>query len=295
MDSHSIRSAGITARLSASGAELISLQHLVGGELMWQAGPEWPRHAPVLFPIVGRLANDTLHHGGADFRLTQHGFARDSRFDWVERAEDRAVLRLVDSPDSRKLYPFAFVLDLIYAVEGETLSVTTRITNPGDDVLPCGVGAHPGFRWPLLDDATKQQHRLEFGATEVGSALSVEGGLLGPAKPLPFDGRILDLSPELFARDALVLPDVASRALRYVATDAQGHERASLAFAWDGFRDLGLWSAPKGAPFLCVEPWFSMASTVGWDGDFVDKPGILLLGPGETRDFVWQVSAAFPG
>lgn len=295
MTTHSIGNAALTAVIAADGAELTGLRHRVGGELLWQAGPEWPRHAPVLFPIVGRLAGDTLHHEGADFRLTQHGFARDSRFDWIERAEDRAVLRLSDSPASHALYPFAFVLELIYSVDGETLSVTTRVSNPAETVLPCGVGAHPGFRWPLLDDATKEQHRLEFGAAEGGQALSVEGGLLGPAKPLPFDGKVLPLSPDLFARDALVLPGNASTKLRYVAADAVGTERASLDFAWEGYKDLGLWSAPKGAPFLCVEPWYSMASPVGWDGEFAAKPGILLLGPGETRDFAWQVRASFPG
>ena len=48
-------------------------------------GPAWPRHAPVLFPIVGRLAGDQLRHGGSAYRLTQHGFARDRVFAWLER------------------------------------------------------------------------------------------------------------------------------------------------------------------------------------------------------------------
>ena len=42
--------------VAADGAELVSLRTAAGHELLWQAGPEWPRHAPVLFPIVGRLA-----------------------------------------------------------------------------------------------------------------------------------------------------------------------------------------------------------------------------------------------
>ena len=88
--------------------------------------------------------------------------------------------------------------------------------------------------------------------------------------------------------------DVASRGLRYVAAGGDGREKASLTFAWEGYRDLGLWSAPKGAPFLCVEPWYSMASPVGWDSEFADKPGLLLLPPGESRDFVWSVTVSIP-
>ncbi|MDA9508711.1 hypothetical protein XI09_29550 [Bradyrhizobium sp. CCBAU 11386] len=51
-----------------------------GVEFVWQAGPAWPCHASPLFPIVGRLANDELRHRGKTYRMTQHGFARDSRF-----------------------------------------------------------------------------------------------------------------------------------------------------------------------------------------------------------------------
>lgn len=294
VDRHSIGAGKLRATIAAEGAELTGLDHDAGGELLWQAGPQWPRHAPVLFPIVGRLAGDTLHHAGADYRLTQHGFARDSRFDWVERSRDHAVLRLTDSAASRGIFPFAFSLELTYLVEDETLSVTTRVGNPGTAVLPCGVGAHPGFRWPLVDGVPPDSHRLEFAAVEQGPALSVEGGLLGAPKPIPFDGRVLPLAPSLFARDALVLPGIASRGLRYVAADTNGRERASLDFQWEGYKDLGLWSAPKGAPFLCIEPWYSMASPVGWDGEFGDKPGILTLLPGETRDFIWRVTASLP-
>src|SRR3954453_7987193 len=74
-DTHTIRSGGLTATIKAQGAELCSLKHAARFEFIWQAGPVWPRHAPLLFPIVGRLANDELRHGGRTYRMTQHGFA----------------------------------------------------------------------------------------------------------------------------------------------------------------------------------------------------------------------------
>lgn len=286
-DRHTIRTPGVSATIKPEGAELTSLRDAAGEELLWQAGPEWPRHAPVLFPVVGRLAGDTLRHDGQAYRLTQHGFARDSLFEWVERTPTRAVLRLADSAETRAIYPFPFILEMIYAVEGETLSVTTRVTNPGNTVLPCGVGAHPAFRWPLAAGVAQEAHLLEFDTPETGPALAVEGALLGAEKPLPFDGRVLPLSPGLFAQDALVMPGVASRSVRFVAPGSR-----ALTVSWEGYKDLGIWSKPGGAPFLCIEPWFSMASPVGWDGDIADKPGILLLPPGESRDFIWRASSS---
>ncbi|GGE00154.1 aldose 1-epimerase [Aureimonas endophytica] len=291
VDTHRIEASGISAVVTAEGAELTSVRDGAGTELLWQAGPEWPRHAPVLFPIVGRLAGDVLRHAGRDYTLTQHGFARDSRFEWVERSPSRAVLRLSDSAATRERYPFAFRLDLIYEVAERSLAVTSRITNTGDDVLPCGVGAHPGFRWPLVDDCPKDRHELRFEAEEEGPVLSVEGGLLGAPKPdMPIEGRVLPLREELFARDALVLPGVKSRSVRYVALGEDGAERRALTISWDDYKDLGVWSKPSGAPFLCIEPWYSMASPVGWDGEIAEKPGFLRLSPGDSRDFVWRVA-----
>jgi galactose mutarotase-like enzyme len=287
---HSIGTAGIAATIAPEGAELTSLRDGDGEELLWQAGPEWPRHSPLLFPIVGRLAGDTLRHQGHAYRLTQHGLARDHLFEWVERGPARAVLRLADSEATRALYPFAFLLEMTYAVEGTTLSVTTRVSNPGTVPLPCGVGAHPAFRWPLQAGVPQEAHVLEFDTPEPGPALAVEGGLMGAEKPLPFDGRVLPLSPNLFTRDALVLPGVASRSVRFAAQGVEGEAGRAITVSWEGYKDLGVWSKPGGADFLCIEPWFSMASPVGWDGEFTDKPGIMVLAPGESRDFVWRVA-----
>jgi galactose mutarotase-like enzyme len=59
-----LQSNGISATIKADGAELCSLKNKQGLELLWQAGPSWPRYAPILFPIVGRLKNDQLRHRG---------------------------------------------------------------------------------------------------------------------------------------------------------------------------------------------------------------------------------------
>jgi galactose mutarotase-like enzyme len=61
---HRVSCDGLTATVSAAGAELQSLKNADGHELPWLAGPQWPRYAPLPFPIVGRLKNDELRHQG---------------------------------------------------------------------------------------------------------------------------------------------------------------------------------------------------------------------------------------
>lgn len=289
-DHHIIRSAALSATIAADGAELQTVTLASGDEVLWNGGPEWPRRAPVLFPIVGRLAGDRLIHQGQSYRLGQHGFARDSRFDWVERGENRCVLELRDSVATREAYPFAFRLLMIFEIEGATLTVTTRVENPGHTVLPCGVGAHPAFRWPLVAGVAQERHRLDFETDESTTTYLIEDGLLGAKTPSPIKDRRLNLSPALFAVDAIILEGVASRSVRYVAEDAEGNTPRTLDVSWEGYKDLGIWSRQGGAPFLCIEPWFSMCSPVGWQGEFSEKPGLLLLEPQGTRDFSWRVT-----
>src|SRR3954451_3165974 len=117
MDMHTLRSEGLSVSIKADGSELCSLKNAEGLELLWQAGPAWPRHSPLLFPIVGRLKNDQLQHRGKPYPMTQHGFARDQRFEWEEQGTMSCGLVLVDSEATRVRYPFAFRLKVTYTVD----------------------------------------------------------------------------------------------------------------------------------------------------------------------------------
>ncbi len=273
---HDFGSDRLRARVKAHGAELCSLA-ADGTELLWQAGPAWPRHAPVLFPIVGRLAHDALHHDGHTTRLTQHGFARDRMFRLLEADASSCRWVLEDDEATRAMFPFPFRLTLAYAVSGATLTTTYSIENAGAAVLPASLGTHTAFAWPLVNGIDKAAHRLVFEAAETGPAWRLDDGLLLPDPvPSPVAGNTLALSDALFAQDAVILRHPASRRVRYEAPGA-AH---AIEVGWDGFTDLGIWSKP--ADFLCIEPWSGHASPVGFDGEFRDKPGVMLIEPGDA-------------
>jgi galactose mutarotase-like enzyme len=285
VDRHQLDNGRISAVIKADGAELCSLRGTDGVELLWQAGPVWPRHAPVLFPIVGRLKDDRLLHDGVGHRMTQHGFARDRRFTWLDRGPFDCRLSLADDPESRALYPFAFRFDIAYALEDNSLVVRYLLSNPGNDVLPASLGAHPAFRWPLADGVPKDAHELEFNTAEPAPMRRLDNGLLKTeAFPSPVEGRRLRLNESLFAEDALILDHPASTSVRYTAPGAP-----MIEVSWAGFEQLGLWSK-GGGDFLCIEPWYGFSSPVDFDGDFVDKPGLLHIAPGQRREMSYQIT-----
>jgi len=284
VERHTITADGVSATVLGFGAELCSFKDTDGTEMVWQAEPVWPRHAPVLFPIVGRLKDDRLRHGGHEYRLTQHGFARDRRFAWVERGESSCRLALRDDGATRALYPFAFQFELTFSLAAGALRVGYAATNTGDVVLPVSMGAHPAFRWPLAPGVAKDAHILTFEHDEPAPMPRVAGGLLTPAiYPSVIKDRVLALDESVFAADALILPKPASRWVRFTAPGARG-----LEMAWEGFPSFGVWMRPPG-DFLCLEPWAGIASAADWDGPFEAKPGLAMLAPGAVLEANYTV------
>ena len=283
---HTLDSGSISATIKAAGAELCSVKNAEGLELLWQAGPAWPRHSPILFPIVGRLKNDELRHRGKTFSMTQHGFARDQTFGWRERRKTSCTLDLTDNVASRAHFPFAFRLAVTYAVDDVHLDVRFEITNTGDETLPASLGGHPAFNWPLAPGLPKEAYGIQFSNEEPAPIRRLKGGLLrAKSEPTPIKGNTLALSEQLFTDDAVILDRPASRSIRYAADRGP-----AITLQWQGFRELGIWSKPDGAPFLCLEPWRGTASPLDFDGEFLDKPGIMKIAPGKSEMLSYRIS-----
>lgn len=289
MDIHRLHSDGAEVAIAQRGAELQALR-FGGRELLWNAGPLWPRHAPLLFPIVGGLKGDHLRHQGAPFPMPKHGFARDQDFSWIHRSNTSCALELRDDDDTRKAYPFPFRLTVTYALEAASLGMELELHNPGEAPLPASLGLHPAFRWPLDPGIAKAAHRLVFEMDEPGPLRRLDTrGLLDPnPQPTPIQNAVLPLAEDLFQQDALIFLEPRSRSLRF---EAEGGP--SLSLSWEGFPHLGVWTKPDPGPsYLCIEPWEGYASPAEWDGEFSEKPGSFLLAPGDRRQ--WSLSIVLP-
>lgn len=102
----------------------------------------------------------------------------------------------------------------------------------------------------------------------------------------PVRGTKLPLSESLFTDNAIIFDRINSNAVRYAAGQGAG---PWLKMSWNGFRELGVWAKPSGAPFLCIEPWRGYASPAGFDGEFSDKPGLIHIAPGAKETLSFRV------
>ena len=261
----------LAVTIAPQGGELQSLIHRER-EYLWQGDARyWGRRAPVLFPIVGKLKDGRYHYHGHDYRLPQHGFARDQDFHLVEHGEHSLTYRLEDSGESGENYPFAFVLDLSYTLRGDTLRVGWQVHNPADQELLFSIGGHPAFNLPLADGDSFADHSITLDGPGIAQ-LGWQDGLLDPT-PRPTETAFA-LDYAQFANDALIYhtPGATRITLR-------GKTPAPvLTVSYDELPYLGLWTpADKQAPFLCIEPWAGVMDSASHDGNLENKLGIQRL------------------
>jgi galactose mutarotase-like enzyme len=275
----------LTAIIAAKGAEIQSLVPAGGQDVMWSGDADvWPWHAPNLFPIVGALADDALVHEGQRYTMKQHGFLRHSLCEVIEAAPDSCVFRLTDNPDTREQFPFAFELTITYRIADDTLDCGFSLRNPDTVPLYASIGTHPGFRRPLGNTA-RDAHVVLFDKPEPAPIRRLGGRTLDlEPKPTPVEGQVLLLRDALFDADAVIFDRLASRRITY---GAPGGPAVQIDFA--DFPDLGIWAKPGIAPFVCLEPWQGMASPEGFAGEFSQKPGVVTLIPGATRDWHYAI------
>jgi hypothetical protein len=283
IDSYELRAGQARAVFSAQGAECRQWQ-IGARDLLWSGDDAiWPSIAPVLFPTCGWSREGRIRIGERYYSMPVHGFAAQSSF-VGQQIDDRTLcFALQADARTRAHYPFDFHLALTYCLEPSALSVTCEISNAGSGIMPYAVGLHPGF---ALDWAAGA-HRFVFDEPEQAQVPVIAPGGLFSARqrPVPLEGRVLDLSPELFAAEALCFLDTRSRAFALEAPDGR------LRIEAPDFPHLILWNR-MGGPFLAIESWTGMGDTEGFEGSFFERPSMIHLEPGASRQhhvrYAWQ-------
>ena len=276
---NSISSEKITASFNTHGAEMTSLL-FDGIEYIWQGDPKyWKGQAPVCFPIVGSLKNNSILAFGKKCSMTRHGFAKKCEFQIAGKTENSISFSLKANEETRKEYPFDFELIITYTAKGNTLTTSFKVINTGDEDMPFCVGGHPAFNCPL-DNGDYSDWYVEFEKEEHAACMrSDENGFHNPDKrSTRIDGTKLILDHELFARDSMSFDNLVSRK----ATLKSNKSEHGLTVEYEQFPNLVIWSAVGDAPFIALEPWKGLSFCSDEDGLFEHKHNVTILKPNET-------------
>jgi len=273
--------------LKPLGAELSGIYNKETAlEYLWQAGELWPKHSPVLFPVVGGLKNNNYTYNGLEYTLNRHGFARESKFEVDVQTNDSISFRLTSSAATKAVYPFNFNFFVKYQLKDNKIFISYLVDNTGEETMYCSVGAHPAFKLPLVYETEYSDYYLQFNKAENAGVWPLSEDGLIEEKPLPFfdNTNSFALKKELFYKDALVFKNLASSEISIL----NNKNKHGLTVAFGGFDYMGIWSA-KNADFVCIEPWCGIADNVNHNGELKDKEGIIQLSAGNTFERTWSV------
>lgn len=238
------------------GAELVSIYDKEKDrEVIWQGDPRfWGRHAPVLFPNVGKHYGNHYRIGDKEYASKQHGFARDTDFTCIDSTLDSVTHQIRSTEETKEVYPFDFVLRIRHILKGRTLTVSWKVANNSDTDMYFAIGGHPAFRVPVLPDTRRSDYRLTFDGQESLTYLLLDPES-GTAKAeekatLKLENGTCQIEDHMFDHDALVFDNQITRAGIQLPDGTPYLELRCV-----GFPNFGIWSASQDAPFVCLEPW----------------------------------------
>jgi galactose mutarotase-like enzyme len=285
---YEIKNCFIKAKIKSFGAELNSLQKTDQTcEYIWQGDSQyWNRHSPILFPIVGRLKEESYFYKNKKYRMSQHGFARDKEFELVKKEADFIELRLCSDEKTLEIYPFSFELYLSYTLEKNSLIVAYKVINTSHDTMLFSIGAHPAFNWTLKENEKKEDYFLEFDNIKQTQRYFLNDlGLVYKKEDLKICDNTMALTKALFKNDALIFNDLNIKTL----TLKNSKNNNFIKVNFEDFPYLGIWSKPNGAPFICIEPWFGVADEHNCSQKLKEKKGIITLKKNEIFSCFYSI------
>jgi len=274
--------------IHSKGAELSSIQRN-NQEFLWQADAQfWGRHAPILFPIVGRLIDDEYIYKGETYNLRQHGFARDQVFQLFAQANNSLTFELVSNEELLEVYPFDFVLQVKYTLLESGVKVDYLVKNPSaDEDLLFSIGAHPAFNCPMEKGHRREEYQLKFDKDISPMAYLAENSYYnGETVDVMARDGVLNLSNTIFDKGSLTFrPNPFAQAT--LIHQPTGKEYLKMSF--DNYPFLAIWSKDRHSPFVCIEPWHGVADNMTHNKALAQKAGIIRLSPNQYFECSYMI------
>lgn len=284
MQTYQIKNHKMTLTVAEHGAEIRSVE-VDGMERMWDANPTfWGRTAPILFPIVGALKDNSYQYEGETYSMSQHGFARDMEFTLTEQTEESLQFVLSDNSETYENYPFHFQLTVSYEIFESTINIGWKVLNTDEKKMYFQIGGHPAFACPCEGGMIREDYSVKVGELPLLETAFLEKGLLGEEKELL--ANELFLKEDTFARDAYIIQNETVGhvdLVNHVSNQVKVRVLADVP-VW------GIWSTPdKKAPFVCIEPWYGRCDKTDFSGELSEREYIQSLEPGETFTGGYQI------
>ena len=284
---YTLKNDNLVATIDDLGAQIVSVKR---GDLeyIWYGDAQfWAGHAPILFPICGRLFEGKYTYEGKEYEMNLHGFARKTVFDVESATDTEIVFSLSSSEATLAQYPFDFKLTISYTLTDSKINSKVVISNLSDKTMPAAFGAHPGFNVPL-DTGSFDDWYVEFPEECTPNRLIIsDAGLLSGKKyALALaDGKRIDLNHSLFDKDGIFMEKIP-----HSITLASELSERSVTLNFPDMSYLGIWHAARTeAPFVCIEPWCGLPALDGQTDELTTKHDMFHIRPNAQKQIGYEM------
>lgn len=289
---YKLKNEELEVTFTTKGGTLCSIKGADGLEYLWQGDAEyWSGQAPILFPICGSIRDDKAVIGNQKTTsMPRHGIVRKREFEFVEQTENSITFTIQSDEEMKQQFPYGFQLFATYTLENKTIQVTYAVKNTGKEAFPFFVGGHPGFNCPLVPGESYTDYQLVFEKKETCTVPTpvTETGLIDMEHRTTFlkDSNVVELSHEMFEKDATILDEIESREVTLVPKKSG----KSVTLTFKDFPYLILWSSANHGDFVALEPWMGLSTCSDESDVFEEKRGVQVVEAGETKAHTYQIT-----
>lgn len=255
----------LTVQINPKGAELTHvIENKNKFDFIWN-GSEWPKHAPILFPAIGRSTDDEYLLDQKIYPMQQHGFASDYFFEIIDQKEDQVSLSLKDNKETYQSYPFQF--------EIKNLSVKK---------LTFALGFHPAFNL----SANFEDYQISF---ETKDRTLKQFEIV--KNPFPYrSGKIIEINKAVsnfplereFFKKGLVIFGNKIEEVKLFSQEKDYQMTMKMA----AFPYLCLWTKEdENLSYLCIEPFQGLPDVLNQKQELLQKEGNISLKSNESKTY----------
>lgn len=251
---------------------------------------------PILAPFPNRIRAGQFRYRGHDYVLNCnehgknaiHGFAVDQPWRIVDEKADKNAAEVTgefqlskDRADYLSYWPSDFRVAFRYQLKEASLLTEIIVENPGENILPFGVGTHPYFRFPLDGSGSPAQceivcpvkKQVELDACLPTGRLADSATASSLANGMPLDQQGFDdVFCDLEAAD--------DGKIHHFLRDHQA--KVEMEIIHDAAFPYIVVYTPAHRQSICIEPYTCITDAINLEGGAMDT-GLWHLHPGEVR------------
>jgi galactose mutarotase-like enzyme len=275
--------------IDQKGAKILELKINDNNVLFYN--PKDIKHSgiPICFPIFGAMS-EPLKIEDNEYKMNQHGFARDMDFKVEKKTKDSITYMLTSNEETLEQFPFNFKLSVTYTIEKNALKINAKIEHLkaknalSTQDMPAVLAFHPCF-------AVNDPNNVYFftnGSKYYDNLSPDNKNSFTKISNIKDAKELKNYAPNCY--QILENPDLSIIDHKLPFTYLlPGRKDSLLKISYENFPYLTVWRAKKDVEYICVEPATSlknaMVETVNQNKD----KKIVTIPKGQKKQFELKI------